>query len=99
MFPAAGASAHVPLINGRSGDITVSMAKQTVKSGKRRPGSRGPLPTGKGRAVLVRIQPPQFAALEAWAKRQPDKPTVPEALRRLAEKALTCTAESGGVTG
>jgi hypothetical protein len=70
------------------------MKRQTVKSRKKR--RYGPLPTGKGEPVLVRIQPPQLARLDTWIARHPDpKPTRPEALRRLAEKALACTAESG----
>jgi hypothetical protein len=40
----------------------------------------------------VRVPPAQLAKLEAWIEQQPEpKPSVPEALRRLAEKALACT--------
>jgi hypothetical protein len=54
------------------------------------------LPQIGSKGVYVRIPPVQFAKLDAWIARHPDpKPTVPEALRRLAEKALTCAAESG----
>jgi hypothetical protein len=62
------------------------MAKQPVKSQKR----RGPLPTGKGEPVMVRIQPAQLAALDAWIARHPDpKPTRPEAIRRMMVAMLT----------
>ena len=65
-------------------DITVSMARQTVISKKK----RGPAPTGKGIPILTRLQPHQLAKLDAWAAAQDDRPSRPEALRRLASKAL-----------
>jgi len=38
---------------------------------------------------MVRLQPDQIAALDAWIETQPDpKPSRPEAMRRLAEKGL-----------
>ena len=38
---------------------------------------------------MVRVPPDQLAEFKAWIERQPDpKPTLPEALRRLARKAL-----------
>jgi hypothetical protein len=40
--------------------------------------------------INVKMPPPQLARLKAWVKRQPDKPTLAEALRRLADKAMTC---------
>ena len=56
------------------------MAKrQTVISQKRK---RGPAPTGKGEPILVRLQPTQLKALDAWIDSQPDpKPTRPAAIR------------------
>jgi hypothetical protein len=36
------------------------------------------------------VPPNLLAELKAWAKTQPDRPTVPEALRRLAVKAMAC---------
>jgi len=40
---------------------------------------------------MVRVPPDQLAEFKAWIERQPDpKPTLPEALRRLARKALAC---------
>jgi len=60
------------------------MAKQTVQPRKR----RGPPPTGKGVPVQVRLQPELLARLDGWIAAQEDKPSRPEALRRLASKAL-----------
>jgi len=60
------------------------MAKQTVQPRKR----RGPPPTGKGVPVQVRLQPELLVRLDGWIAAQEDKPSRPEALRRLASKAL-----------
>ena len=57
------------------------------KRGRKRP---GPKPTGKGQPILVRIQPTQLAALDAWIKAQPTpNPTRPEAIRALMGLGLT----------
>ena len=61
------------------------MARQETVLTKKR---RGPAPTGKGTMVGVRVQPAQLAALDAWIARQPDKPTRPEAVRRILAGAL-----------
>jgi hypothetical protein len=45
---------------------------------------RGPAATGKGRLIGVRLQPHELARLDEWAAAQEDKPSRPEALRRLA---------------
>jgi hypothetical protein len=42
-------------------------------------------------AVQLRVGPPLLAKLEAWAARQSDKPCLPEAMRRLADKAMGST--------
>jgi len=60
------------------------MTKQTVQPRKR----RGPPPTGKGEPVQVRLQPELLARLDGWIAAQEDKPSRPEALRRLASKVL-----------
>ncbi len=57
----------------------VSMAKQTVLAKKR----RGPAPTGKGLQVVVRLQPDQLAALDAWIAIQDASLTRPEAMRAM----------------
>jgi len=38
--------------------------------------------------VGVRLQPQDLAKLDAWRERQDDRPTRPEAIRRILEKAL-----------
>jgi hypothetical protein len=50
---------------------------------------RGPLPTGKGKQVVVRLQPSLMAAIDEWISERPEpKPTRAEALRRFATKIL-----------
>jgi hypothetical protein len=61
------------------------LAKNSQPARKR----RGPPPTGKGKQVVVRLQPPLMAAIDAWIAEQPDpRPTRAEALRRFAAKVL-----------
>lgn len=57
---------------------------ETVKPKKR----RGPKPTGHGVPVTVRLQPDQLLALDAWATKQDDAPSRPEAIRRLISQAI-----------
>jgi hypothetical protein len=57
------------------------MGKKTVVAKKK----RGPAPTGKGVPVVVRMQPMPLAALDKWVTKQKDRPTRPEAIRRLVE--------------
>jgi hypothetical protein len=64
--------------------ITVLMAKQTVQPQKR----RGPVPTGKGHPVQVRLQPGLLGALDEWIARQREHRSRPEAIRELLERAL-----------
>jgi hypothetical protein len=45
-------------------------------------------PAETGTQISVRLQAPELAALDAWRKDQPDLPTRPEALRRLAAMSL-----------
>jgi hypothetical protein len=52
------------------------------------PKKRGPPATGKGEPILVRLQPAQLAALDAWMGRQDAGLSRPEAIRRLLEQAL-----------
>lgn len=49
-----------------------------------RKGKRGPLPTGKGVPIQVRLQPDLLEALD----RERGGDTRPEAIRRLLTKAL-----------
>ena len=48
------------------------------------PKRRGRPPTGEGVQIQVRLGAMQLAELDAWREAQPDKPSRPEALRRLA---------------
>jgi len=38
--------------------------------------------------VMVRLQPEQLAKVDQWRERQDDKPSRPEAIRRLVASAL-----------
>jgi hypothetical protein len=38
--------------------------------------------------ILVRLQPDRLKALDAWATKQDDEPSRPEAIRRLVELGL-----------
>ena len=44
---------------------------------------RGPLPTGIGTSINVRLQPAQLAALDNWIEDQPQAVSRPEALRQI----------------
>jgi hypothetical protein len=63
------------------------MAKSIlVKSKKRGPGR--PFTGGRDPLVGVRMSPESRKAVEAWAKRQADKPSLSEAIRRMVEIVL-----------
>jgi hypothetical protein len=49
---------------------------------------RGPPPKGS-KGLYVKVPPDELAALDAWIKQQSDKPSRPEALRRLAKIVLS----------
>jgi hypothetical protein len=53
---------------------------------KRGPGR--PSTGGRREGVMVRLEPDQIAALDAWIKKQAEPPTRPEAIRRLVEIGL-----------
>jgi hypothetical protein len=63
---------------------------------------RGPKPTGKGLLVAVRCHPEFLAALDRWIDEQPRQPgqagklTRPQAIRWLAELALTAARSLQG---
>jgi len=66
------------------------VAKESSKK-KVIPKRRGRPATGKDPTLTLRAPPAFRAEVEAWAKRQPDKPSRSEALRRLVEMALKLT--------
>jgi hypothetical protein len=45
-------------------------------------------PPQTGEMVATRLQPDLLAEIDAWRREQPDLPSRPEALRRLAAEAL-----------
>ena len=49
---------------------------------------RGRPATGIGTQVQIRLQPAALARLDEWREAQGDKPTRPEAIRRLVESGL-----------
>jgi hypothetical protein len=55
-----------------------------VKNAKR----RGPLPTGKGTLVGVRLQPGDLKALDHWIRRCGKPQTRPEAIRQFVRSGL-----------
>jgi hypothetical protein len=50
-------------------------------------GKRGPAPRGS-KGIYVKVPPEELATIDKWIGRQLDKPSRPEALRRLAKIAL-----------
>jgi hypothetical protein len=58
--------------------------QKTVKKTRR----RGPLPTGKGTLVGVRLQPADLKALDLWIRRNGKHQTRPEAIRELISTVL-----------
>lgn len=59
-------------------------SKDTAISKKR----RGPLPTGQGTPVLVRLHTDQLAKLDAWIQSNDDSLSRPAAIRELLNKIL-----------
>ena len=58
------------------------MARKPAKKKTGRPA------TGRDPMIGLRLAPEARAAVEAWAKRQPDRPSFSEAVRRLIELGL-----------
>jgi hypothetical protein len=55
-------------------------------------------PTGLGRAVMVRLHEPLVSLLDEWRGRHIERPSRPEAIRRLAASALAAATEKTAVT-
>jgi hypothetical protein len=68
------------------------MARQTVITKKR----RGPVPTGKGTLVGVRLQPDRLSAIDAWIAEQNAPMTRPEAIRAMLDAVLVVVAKDPG---
>lgn len=54
----------------------------------------GPLPTGKGTQVVVRLQPPMLAILDQWIAAQPKSVSRPEAFRQMLARVTNQSSES-----
>jgi hypothetical protein len=59
------------------------MAKAISRTEKK----RGRPPTG-AQSIHLRLLPEQLSALDSWIERQDNKPSRPEAIRRLIERGL-----------
>ncbi|MCH2240048.1 MAG: hypothetical protein MK060_19420 [Blastomonas sp.] len=61
------------------------MSAATISDNKKKMGRPA---TGVGTMIGVRLQPNQLAALDRWIAGQPDKPSRPEAVRRILAGAI-----------
>ena len=59
---------------------------------------RGRPRTGIGKPVGLRLYPELERQVDAWAKKQPDKPGRPEAIRQLIEFALAANVSGPKIT-
>src|SRR4051794_26640462 len=64
-------------------NMVSKMAQETLLARK-----RGPKPTGKGKLIGVRIQPPELAALDRAIGVENNPPSRPEMIRRLVVEQL-----------
>lgn len=65
------------------------MTAQEKNLGKNK---RGRPAIGRGVQVNIMLRPEQAEALDKWASLQSDNPARPEAVRRLMDAALQCSA-------
>lgn len=70
------------------------MERQSARKGRR----RGPLPTGKGTLVGVRLQPADLSALDRWIRLQGEHQTRPEAIRKLVNTGLVISGIARALT-
>src|SRR6478752_5172015 len=54
-----------------------------------------PKTTGRGEGIMLRLHPPLLHALGSWIANQEPRPSRPEAIRRLLERALATAVPSG----
>lgn len=50
-------------------------------------------PTGVGKLIGLRWQPPELDAIDAWRRQQSDLPSRPEAIRRLVSVGLDASTK------
>jgi len=73
------------------------MAKSIRDIPKKR-GRGRPRTTGRGEAIMLRLHPPLLTNLDGWIESQRDKPSRPEAIRRLLEQNLPGARRAHGHT-
>src|SRR6516164_10966514 len=71
------------------------MAKSIRDIPKKR-GRGRPRTTGRGEAIMLRLHPPLLTNLDGWIESQRDKPSRPEAIRRLLEQSLPSKLRTRG---
>ena len=49
---------------------------------------RGPVPTGKGTLIGVRLQPAELKALDLWIRRKGGEHTRPQAIRHFVQSGI-----------
>jgi hypothetical protein len=81
---ARGASLAPLCISSYPKNMSTSILDNSKKRGRGRPSTGGPM-----KMIGVRMPTDEIIDLDAWIAKQADKPSRPEALRRLARQALT----------
>lgn len=71
-------------LSARECGTTVSMAKQSLVPKKK----RGPIPSGKGVQIQVRLHEPLLSDIDRWVATHEPNLSRPEAIRRLVQAAL-----------
>ena len=70
--------------------MSISRTRKSIPETKKKRG-RGRPPTG-ALSIHLRVVPADIAAIDAWIAKQPDKPSRPEAIRRMIELVLAADA-------
>jgi Arc/MetJ-type ribon-helix-helix transcriptional regulator len=68
------------------------MAKSIRDTSKKRETRGRKKTTGPGEAVMLRLHPPLLTDIDDWIRTQGDRPSRPEAIRRLVEERLKTSA-------
>src|SRR5215469_6106034 len=61
---------------------------RSIRDIPKKRGRGRPRTTGRGEAIMLRLHPPLLTNLDAWINSQDDKPSRPEAIRRVLEQSL-----------